>query len=82
MIGRLTKTFPSQLSLGRKDPLRSGDIVLFAYSPQCNFSGAKTPLQWIKKVQRGALNDVLKKDPINKAHERSNMTENFRKLQV
>ncbi|KAG7172880.1 Molybdenum cofactor sulfurase-like, partial [Homarus americanus] len=38
---------------------------LFTYSGQCNFSGAKGPLEWIEQVQNGALNDFLKKSPIN-----------------
>lgn len=28
---------------------------LFAYSPECNFSGSKFPLEWIKQVQNGKL---------------------------
>ncbi|KAF4516890.1 hypothetical protein B566_EDAN011235 [Ephemera danica] len=28
---------------------------LFAYPAQCNFSGAKYPLEWIEKVQQGGL---------------------------
>lgn len=39
---------------------------LFAYSAQCNFSGVKSPLVWIDKVQKGALDAVLKQQPVNK----------------
>uniref|UniRef100_A0A6A7G9P1 Molybdenum cofactor sulfurase n=2 Tax=Hirondellea gigas TaxID=1518452 RepID=A0A6A7G9P1_9CRUS len=28
---------------------------LFAYSAQCNYSGAKYPLEWVSKVQKGAF---------------------------
>lgn len=38
---------------------------LFAYSGQCNFSGAKAPLEWIEKVQKGELNKILKTSPMN-----------------
>lgn len=38
---------------------------LFAYSAQCNFSGTKAPLEWIEKVQNGALNKILNSCPIN-----------------
>ncbi|XP_071531102.1 molybdenum cofactor sulfurase isoform X4 [Panulirus ornatus] len=38
---------------------------LFAYSGQCNFSGTKAPMEWITKVQKGALNKILKPPPVN-----------------
>lgn len=38
---------------------------LFAFSGQCNFSGAKFPLTWIDKVQAGALSSILDSSPIN-----------------
>ena len=38
---------------------------LFVYSGQCNFSGSKAPMQWIKRVQGGALNGLLSVPPIN-----------------
>ncbi|KRT84437.1 hypothetical protein AMK59_2598, partial [Oryctes borbonicus] len=34
---------------------RNAKNSLFAYPAQCNFSGTKYPLQWIKKTQDGAL---------------------------
>lgn len=39
---------------------------LFAYSGQCNFSGSKAPLEWIRQVQEGALDGLLATKPINK----------------
>lgn len=39
---------------------------LFAYSAQCNFSGSKAPLQWIRRVQDGALNGLLTTLPMNR----------------
>lgn len=38
---------------------------LFAYSGQCNFSGSKPPLEWIRQVQEGALDGLLATKPIN-----------------
>lgn len=38
---------------------------LFAYSGQCNFSGSKAPLEWIREVQEGALDGLLTTKPIN-----------------
>ncbi|CAH1186804.1 unnamed protein product [Phyllotreta striolata] len=32
---------------------------LFAYPAQCNFSGTKYPLEWIEKIQKGALNAFI-----------------------
>ncbi|KAK6638880.1 hypothetical protein RUM43_007150 [Polyplax serrata] len=40
-------------SVNTKTPARSNSI--FAYPAQCNFSGKKYPLGWIKKVQNGIL---------------------------
>jgi molybdenum cofactor sulfurtransferase len=34
---------------------------LFVYSAQCNFSGVKYPLSWIKKVHDGALENSDKR---------------------
>ncbi|XP_066963343.1 molybdenum cofactor sulfurase-like isoform X1 [Macrobrachium rosenbergii] len=57
----------ADLQVSRKeDFLRLKRHCLFAYSPQCNFSGAKTPLNWIEKVHNGLLNEILKEDPINR----------------
>lgn len=39
---------------------------LFAYSGQCNFSGSKAPLEWIRQVQEGALDGLLSTTPINR----------------
>ncbi|KAK8384889.1 hypothetical protein O3P69_014454 [Scylla paramamosain] len=39
---------------------------LFAYSAQCNFSGSKAPLQWIRRVQDGALHGLLSTPPMNR----------------
>ncbi|KAG0729488.1 Molybdenum cofactor sulfurase [Chionoecetes opilio] len=48
---------------------------LFAYSAQCNFSGSKAPLEWIKMVQDRALDDLLLTPPMNKKEtERSRST--------
>ncbi|KAK4303906.1 hypothetical protein Pmani_024112 [Petrolisthes manimaculis] len=38
---------------------------LFAFSGQCNFSGAKYPLGWIDRVQAGELSCILDTPPIN-----------------
>ncbi|XP_027207990.2 molybdenum cofactor sulfurase isoform X1 [Penaeus vannamei] len=73
------KTFPSKTNLNHTDAREKDDSVrapngnrkkkrhcLFAYSAQCNFSGVKSPLVWIDKVQKGALDPVLKRQPLNK----------------
>lgn len=39
---------------------------LFAYSGQCNFSGSKAPLEWIRRVQEGKLDGLLSTTPINR----------------
>lgn len=39
---------------------------IFAYSGQCNFSGSKAPLEWIRQVQEGALDGLLSTTPVNK----------------
>lgn len=36
---------------------------LFVYPAQSNFSGTKYPLNWIEKVQEGALNNLLRNEP-------------------
>lgn len=40
------------------DERRNGNS-LFVYSAQCNFSGLKYPLKWIKDVHAGALSSVV-----------------------
>ena len=35
---------------------------LFVYSAQCNFSGLKYPLEWIKAVQNGNLDSIIGKN--------------------
>lgn len=47
-----------------------GRNCLFAYSGQCNFSGSKAPLEWIREVQEGALNGLLTTKPINEENAR------------
>ena len=49
---------------------------LFAYSGQCNYSGSKAPLEWIKEVQDGALNSLLSTPPINKDEATGSNSEN------
>lgn len=49
---------------------------LFAYSGQCNFSGSKAPLQWIRRVQDGALNGLLTTPPMNRQAAGRSSTEN------
>ncbi|XP_064078454.1 molybdenum cofactor sulfurase-like [Macrobrachium nipponense] len=56
----------ADLQVSKEEDLRLKRHCLFAYSPQCNFSGAKTPLNWIEKVHNGLLNEILKEDPINR----------------
>ncbi|XP_047480328.1 molybdenum cofactor sulfurase-like [Penaeus chinensis] len=73
------KTFPSKTNFNHTDAREKENDVrapngnrkkkrhcLFAYSAQCNFSGVKSPLVWIDKVQKGALDAVLKQEPVNK----------------
>ncbi|XP_033215040.1 molybdenum cofactor sulfurase isoform X2 [Belonocnema kinseyi] len=37
----------------------AGSNSLFVYSAQCNFSGLKYPLEWIKAVQNGKLDSIV-----------------------
>lgn len=41
------------------DDLISESNSCFVYPAQCNFSGTKYPLNWISKVQNGALNNLV-----------------------
>lgn len=44
------------------NPVKEQDCnSLFVYSAQCNFSGFKYPLKWIKNVHAGALSHVINK---------------------
>ncbi|XP_014488950.1 PREDICTED: molybdenum cofactor sulfurase 3 [Dinoponera quadriceps] len=45
-----------------KERRKSGNS-LFVYSAQCNFSGLKYPLEWIKDVHAGALSTVVGESP-------------------
>ncbi|XP_042860598.1 molybdenum cofactor sulfurase-like isoform X2 [Penaeus japonicus] len=78
------KTFPYMTNVNQSDVggdensdraqngcSRKRKHCLFAYSAQCNFSGVKSPLEWIDKVQKGALNSILKQQPINKTDDHS-----------
>lgn len=49
------------LSINYDDEMYERNVCnnLFAYPAQCNFSGTKYPLDWIKKVKEGALNGVV-----------------------
>ena len=47
------KLLETPLGIKRKREVVSRS--LFAYSAQCNYSGAKNPLEWIEAVQGGAL---------------------------
>jgi len=43
------------------DEKKRNSNSLFVYSAQCNFSGLKYPLKWIKDVHRGTLSAITKK---------------------
>jgi len=44
-----------------RDLERQSSNSLFVYSAQCNFSGLKYPLKWIRDVHTGALSSVVNK---------------------
>nr|XP_012223051.1 PREDICTED: molybdenum cofactor sulfurase 1 [Linepithema humile]XP_012223052.1 PREDICTED: molybdenum cofactor sulfurase 1 [Linepithema humile] len=51
----------SQHSTSRDPDERQSGNSLFVYSAQCNFSGLKYPLKWIRDVHTGALSSVVNK---------------------
>lgn len=50
-------------SCGPDDERRKSSNSLFVYSAQCNFSGFKYPLEWIRDVHAGALSAVVDEPP-------------------